>query len=263
MEIVITADAEAAAEAAAGAIERLVVKHPNAVLGLATGSSPLPTYRRLIAAHREGRLSFASVRAFLLDEYVGLPADHPESYRAFIQREFTDHVDLPSDRLQGPDGSGSDAELRTAADRYEASITEAGGIDLQLLGIGRDGHIGFNEPTSSLGSRTRLKTLTETTRVDNARFFDDDVDAVPRHVLTQGIGTILDARHLLLVATGASKAEPVARAVEGPLTAMVPASALQLHPRATVVIDKKAAAKLIHANYYRHAYAHKPEWQRF
>ncbi len=261
MEIVIVADADVAAEVAAGAIERLVTEHPNPVLGLATGSSPLPTYQRLIAACREGRLSFSSTRAFLLDEYVGLPADHPESYRAFIKREFTDHIDLVADRLHGPDGSGSESDLQTAPDRYEAAITAAGGIDLQLLGVGRDGHIGFNEPTSSLGSRTRLKTLTETTRVDNARFFDDDVDAVPRHVLTQGIGTILDARHLVLVATGESKAEPIARAVEGPLTAMVPASALQLHPRATIVVDEAAAVGLTHADYYRHAYANKPDWQ--
>lgn len=262
MEIVIVADPEAVAVVAADAIERLVSEHPNPVLGLATGSSPLPTYRRLIAAHREGRVSFATTRAFLLDEYVGLPAAHFESYRAFIQREFTDHIDLPAANLQGPDGDASDEErLRSAPDRYESLIVGAGGVDLQLLGIGRDGHIGFNEPTSSLGSRTRLKTLTETTRVDNARFFDDDVDAVPRHVLTQGIGTILDARHLVLVATGQAKAEPVARAVEGPLTAMVPASALQLHPRATIVVDEAAAAALTNADYYRQVYDNKPDWQ--
>ena len=262
MEIVITTDPDAAAGVAAGAIERLVARHPNPVLGLATGSSPLPTYRRLIAAHQRRGLSFARCRAFLLDEYVGLPVDHPESYRAFIQREFTDHIDLAPDRLHGPDGSSTDAaRLQSAPDRYEALIAEAAGVDLQLLGIGRDGHIGFNEPASSLGSRTRLKTLTETTRIDNARFFDDDVDAVPRHVLTQGIGTILDARHLVLVATGEAKAEPIARAVEGPLTAMVPASALQLHPRATIVVDEAAATGLGHADYYRHAYTNKPAWQ--
>ena len=261
MEVVITPDADAAAEVAAGAVERLITDRPDAVLGLATGSSPLPTYQRLIAAHRGGRLSFANAQAFLLDEYVGLPAGHSESYRAFIQREFTDHIDLPAGRLFGPDGTASPADLRHAPERYEALIAEAGGIDLQLLGVGRDGHIGFNEPTSSLGSRTRLKTLTETTRSDNARFFDDDLDAVPRHVLTQGIGTILDARHLLLVATGASKAEPIARAVEGPLTAMVPASALQLHPRATIIVDEAAAAALSLADYYQHVYDNKPEWQ--
>lgn len=259
MEIVITADPEAVAVVAADAIERLVRAKSRPVLGLATGSSPLPTYRRLIERHRAGEVSFANARAFLLDEYVGLDSGHPGAYRSFIERELIDHIDLPADALFGPDGNRSG--LETAADRYERLIADAGGIDLQLLGIGRDGHIGFNEPTSSLGSRTRLKTLTEATRTDNARFFDHDIDAVPRHVLTQGIGTILGTRHLVLVATGQAKAEPIARAVEGPLTAMVPASALQLHPHATVVIDEPASQRLANADYYREAYANKPAWQ--
>lgn len=140
-------------------------------------------------------------------------------------------------------------------------ISDAGGIDLQLLEIGGDGHIGFNEPASSLGSRTRLKTLTDETRTDNARFFDDKIDGVPRHVLTQGIGTILEARHLILIATGPNKAKPIALAVEGPLTAMVPASALQLHPHATIVIDESAAQELLHGDYYRQSFANKPSWQ--
>ncbi len=259
MEIVVAESPEHVAQIAADAICRLIDENPKAVLGLATGSSPLPTYRELIDRHRRGLVSFAKARAFLLDEYVGLAPGHPEAYRAFIEREFVGQVDLPLDALNGPDGSGSD--LAGAPQRYEALITEAGGIDLQLLGVGSDGHIGFNEPTSSLGSRTRLKTLTDDTRTDNARFFDGDASLVPRHVLTQGIGTILEAKHLVLVATGESKAAPVAKAIEGPLAAMVPATALQLHPHATVIIDEAAAAGLSHVDYYRQAYDNKPDWQ--
>lgn len=253
------ADPAAAATVAADAVERLLRTEPRPVLGLATGSSPLPTYRELVERHGAGRLSFAHCRAFLLDEYVGLPAGHPQSYRTVIRRQLTDLVDLPRDALLGPDSHPD--RLPDAAERYERAIADAGGIDLQLLGIGGDGHIGFNEPASSLGSRTRLKTLTATTRADNARFFGGDVDAVPRHVLTQGIGTILAARHLILIATGPAKARPIARAVEGPLTAMVPASALQLHPHATIIVDEKAAAELSAADYYRESYASKPSWQ--
>ncbi len=252
-------DAEAVATVAADAIERLVTEVPAPVLGLATGSSPLGTYRELVERHRLAGLTMAHCRAFLLDEYVGLPDGHPEAYRTFIERELVDRVDLPPDALAGPDGRPEN--LATAPACYERSIVEAGGIDLQVLGIGRDGHIGFNEPTSSLGSRTRLKTLTDATRTDNARFFGGDVDAVPRHVLTQGIGTILEAGHLLLLATGEAKAEPIARAVEGPLTAMVPASALQLHPHATVIVDEAAAGRLANTGYYREAFANKPAWQ--
>jgi glucosamine-6-phosphate deaminase len=260
MEVVIVSTVAEAARIAADAIEHLVTSKPHANLGLATGSSPLPVYRDLIERNRLGAISFRECRAFLLDEYVGLERGHPQSYRSFIRREFTDHVDLPATAVFGPDGSGDD--LASAAETYERLIVDAGGIDLQLLGVGSDGHIGFNEPASSLGSRSRLKTLTESTRSDNARFFGDDIGAVPRHVLTQGIGTILDAAHLVLLASGPAKAAPIAAAVEGPLTAMVPASALQLHPHATVIVDEPAAARLTHAAYYREAYDNKPDWQR-
>ncbi len=259
MEVIIADNASTAAEVVADAITSVVHAEPRPVLGLATGSSPLAAYRILIDRYRSGVISFVNARAFLLDEYVGLPLDHPEAYRSFIMREFTDHIDLPASQLFGPDGRRS--ELETAADRYEAQIADAGGVHLQLLGIGRDGHIGFNEPSSSLGSRTRLKTLTDMTRRDNARFFGDDYEAVPRHVLTQGIGTILDAGRLVLIATGSSKADAIAAAVEGPLTAMVPASALQLHPRVTLVVDEAAASKLTLFDYYREAYDNKPQWQ--
>lgn len=256
MEIVIAASPEKVARIVADAVGRLLTSVRRPVLGLATGSSPLPTYRELIERHRRGSVSFVAARSFLLDEYVGLPPGHPQTYRAFIKREFVDHIDLPVDALFGPDGASRDFADATSA--YEQQIAECGGIDLQILGIGRDGHIGFNEPSSSLGSRTRLKTLTEATRADNARFFDNDIESVPRHVLTQGIGTILEARHLVLIATGASKAHPIALAIEGPLTAMVPASALQLHPHATIVIDEPAAAELTNASYYRETWASKP-----
>ncbi len=259
MEVVITPSAADAADVVAGIVARLLREHHAPVLGLATGSSPLGAYDRLIAAHRAGDLSFAHAGAVLLDEYVGLPPDHPQAYRSVIRAALTDHVDLDPARLHGPDVWADD--LAAACARYDRLLVELGGVDVQLLGIGADGHIGFNEPGSSLGSRTRIKTLTSATRADNARFFAG-ADEVPRHVVTQGLATIGEARHLVLVATGAGKAAPVARAVEGPLTAMCPASVLQLHPHATVVVDEEAAARLALAEYYRETFAAKPAWQQ-
>ena len=259
MEIVIQPTTADIASIVADSIEQLVRSHDAPVLGLATGSSPLPVYQELVRRHVEDGLSFAHVRAFLLDEYVGLPEGHPESYREVIRREFTGLVDIADDHVQGPDGFSAD--IATAGSRYEAAIAAAGGIDIQLLGIGSDGHIAFNEPGSSLASRTRLKTLTEQTRQDNARFFDS-VDDVPFHVLTQGLGTILEARHLVLVATGANKAPAVAAMLEGPLSAFCPGSVLQLHPHATVLLDDAAAADLTFTDYYRYSYDHKPDWQQ-
>ena len=260
MEVVIVDGPEAAGHLVGGAIADLVGRRPDAVLGLATGSSPLAVYGDLARRHAAGELSLARARAFLLDEYVGLPRDHPQRYRAFIARELERHVDLGSGAVQGPDVGADGPALLDACAAYERAIVAAGGIDLQLLGVGGDGHIGFNEPGSSLASRTRLKTLTDGTRADNARFFAS-IDEVPRHVITQGVGTILEAGHLVLLAFGAGKAAAVARAVEGPVTAMVPASALQLHPHATVVVDDEAAAGLALAGYYRETWAHKPGWQ--
>lgn len=261
MEVVIVDGPETGARLAAGIVERVLTSIERPVLGLATGSSPLPTYRELTRRHLESALSFADARAFLLDEYVGLEPDHPATYRHVIAREFTDHIDLPPDWLHSPDGSAGD--LEAAARDYERLIVDVGGIDVQILGIGSDGHIAFNEPGSSLGSRTRLKSLTERTRIDNARFFGGDVDRVPHHCMTQGISTILDARHLVLLASGTSKAHPIALAVEGPITAMVPASALQLHPHVTVIVDEAAAADLALSDYYRETYDNKPTWQSF
>lgn len=258
MEIVIVDHVEEIANLVADAIERILLVSPAPVLGLATGSSPLGVYRELVRRHRDRGLSFARARAFLLDEYVGLPTGHPECYRTFIDRHFTGQVDIDPAHVHGPDTHATD--LLAACAEYEARIAMAGGVDVQLLGVGADGHIGFNEPASSLASRTRLKTLTAQTVRDNARFFDGTAE-VPRHVVTQGIGTILEARHLILIATGAAKAAPIAAAVEGAVTAMVPASATQLHPHVTVLLDAAAASELRLAEYYRSTWASKPAWQ--
>ena len=229
-------------------------------LGLATGSSPLSVYHELIRRHRKEGLSFAGAQAFLLDEYVGLPPSHPQSYAHVIRSEFTDHIDIDSARVHSPNGVADD--IFTAAQEYDALIGDCGPVDVQLLGIGANGHIGFNEPGSSLASRTRVKTLTEQTRRDNARFFAG-IDEVPRHVITQGLGTICDARHLVLIATGGHKAEAIAAAVEGPLTASCPASVLQLHRHVTVVVDDAAAGQLKNADFYRYALKHKPPQQKY
>ncbi|MBX9243584.1 glucosamine-6-phosphate deaminase [Actinotalea ferrariae] len=259
MEVVIDASPERLAEIAAEAVERVLQRNPRAVLGLATGSSPLLVYRELAARCAAGTLSFREARAFLLDEYVGLPEEHPERYRRVIERELEQHVDFAPNAVQGPDGTADD--LVAACARYEAAIVESGGVDVQLLGVGTDGHIAFNEPGSSLGSRTRVKTLTAQTRRDNARFFDGDVEAVPRLVLTQGLRTILDARHLILLATGRGKAEAVHQLVEGPVSALWPATVLQHHPHVTVLVDEAAASRLQLADYYRETWASKPAWQ--
>ncbi|MFI6156442.1 glucosamine-6-phosphate deaminase [Kitasatospora sp. NPDC051170] len=258
MEIVIVPDPAAAGELIAAAITDLLTDKPEALLGVATGSTPLPIYQSLAARVADGRLDASRARICQLDEYVGLPAGHPESYRSVVLREVVEPLGLTEDSFLGPDGNAED--IAAAAVAYDRALAEAGGVDLQILGIGTDGHIGFNEPCSSLSSRTRIKTLTRQTRVDNARFFDS-IDQVPHHVITQGIGTILEARHLVLLATGEAKAEAVALAVEGPLAAVVPASALQLHQHATVVVDEAAASKLKLADYFRDTYAAKPAWQ--
>jgi glucosamine-6-phosphate deaminase len=260
MEVVIMPSATEVGLVAARKIMHLVRHRPDAVLGLATGSSPLSIYAALAAHVRDGVLDTSRVSAFALDEYVGIPAEHPESYAAVIQREVTGPLHLDPARVQVPDGRAVD--LEAAGERYEEAIRAAGGVDLQILGIGANGHVGFNEPTSSFASRTRIKTLTERTRADNARFFDS-ADDVPTHCLTQGLGTIMDARELLLVAQGPNKAAAVATAVEGPVTSMVPASILQHHQHATVMVDEDAAARLTLTDYYRWTYTHKPAWQQF
>ncbi|WP_066582518.1 glucosamine-6-phosphate deaminase [Cellulomonas timonensis] len=262
MEVLI-GEGEQLARLAADVIEERVRSRAaigaRAVLGLATGSSPLAVYDELARRHREEGLSFAGVEAFLLDEYLGLPPDDPRSYRNVIEQELVSRVDLDPADVHGLDGLAEDVPAACAA--YEMAIVASGGVDVQILGIGADGHVAFNEPGSSLASRTRLKTLTPGTRADNARFFDGDVDAVPRHCLTQGLGTIMQARHLVLVALGRAKSEAVHQLVEGPVSAMWPATVLQHHPHVTVLLDEGAASRLQLAAYYREAFAEKPPWQ--
>ena len=259
MEVVIVPDARAGGELIAEAMAQLLRRKPDALLGVATGSTPLPVYEALAAKVKSGAVDVSQARIAQLDEYVGLAAEHPESYRSVLRSEVLEPLGLGMDAFMGPDGTAED--VPGACEAYDKALAAAGRVDLQLLGIGTDGHIGFNEPCSSLASRTRIKTLTEQTRIDNARFFDGDIDQVPQHVITQGIGTILEARHLVLLATGEGKADAVAATVEGPVAAVCPASALQLHPHATVVVDDAAASKLKLADYFRHTYASKPDWQ--
>ena len=254
MEVVIASDALAAGEIAAGIVAARLAEGNHPAIGLATGSSPIPTYRVLIDRHRRGEVSFAEVSAVLLDEYVGLTDGHPQTYRSVIRRDFIDDIDLPLDRLHGPHVDSDDLDAACAA--YEEMVIGLN-VDVQLLGIGSNGHVAFNEPGSSFASRTRVKTLSDRTRRDNRRFFAS-LSEVPRHVVTQGLATLSHAEHLLMVACGAPKAAPIAAAIEGPVTAMCPASVLQLHPHATVIIDEAAAAKLQLADYYRETLRHKP-----
>ncbi|MCS5718282.1 glucosamine-6-phosphate deaminase [Herbiconiux sp. CPCC 205763] len=255
-EVIVVRNREAAGALVAEAIERLVAGKRDAVLGLATGDTPLPVYRALAERVALG-LDLSAVRGFALDEYVGIPVAHPESYHSVIDREVIGPLRLNPAAVHVPDGRALGIE--TAGERFEHAIVAAGGVDLQILGVGTDGHIGFNEPGSSFASLTRVKTLTKQTREDNARFFAS-VDEVPIHSITQGLGTILRAKRLVLLAFGAAKAHAIAAAVEGPLTASVPASAIQLHPRASVVVDEEAASMLLELDYYLDAFSNKPTW---
>jgi len=256
MEVIIQPNAEAASQIAARLVGRCLRQKPRAVLGLATGNTPVLLYHELVRM----KLEWQQATTFNLDEYVGLAPDHPASYHRFMWENLFSQVNIAESNIHIPDGLAQDVPGFCV--RYEEQIRAVGGIDLQVLGIGSDGHIGFNEPSSSLASRTRIKTLTPQTRADNARFFGSE-EAVPHHVITMGIGTILEARHVLLLALGKHKAAAVAGAVEGPVTAMNPASALQLHPSATFVVDEAAASNLRKAEYYRWVYTNKPGWQRY
>lgn len=256
MEIIIQPTAQAATDVAARMIAGLLTRKPDAVLGLATGSTPLPLYQALI----DMNLDWSRVTTFNLDEYIGLPREHPQSYHSFMWENLFRHINIAKENVHLPDGNARD--IPKFCHEYEACIRKAGGIDLQLLGIGGDGHIGFNEPTSSLASRTRIKTLTRQTCQDNARFFGSE-QAVPRHVITMGIGTIMEARQILLLALGNRKANALAAAVEGCVTSMNPASVLQFHPAAKICLDEEAACHLKKADYYRWVYTNKPAWQEF
>lgn len=247
MKILIHPHAESAADCVAKLLVARLQTDPSTVLGLATGGTMEAVYARLIIAHKAGMLSLAQATSFNLDEYVGLSPEHAGSYWHYMRQHLFDHVDLPASRAHLPRGDTADAAAE--ADRYEAAIVAAGDIGLQLLGLGANGHIGFNEPTSSLTSLTRIKTLTRSTREANAQYYNS-FDEVPRLAITMGIGTIMRAQEVVLLAYGAAKADAVAALIEGPLSAACPASILQMHRHVTVVIDEAAAAKLTLRSYY-------------
>jgi glucosamine-6-phosphate deaminase len=249
MLVILKKSPEEIVRQAALLIAGAVRKKPNIVLGLATGETMVGAYRELARVHREERLDFSQVVTFNLDEYLGLAAGHPQSFRYFMQEKFFSHVNVRTENIHIPDGTIRE-DYDEYCTKYEESIRRAGGIDLQLLGIGRNGHIGFNEPMSSLGSRTRLKVLSKETMDDNRKSFAAS-EQVPNCAITVGIGTILEARKILLLAVGDAKARAVAGAIEGPVTASVTASALQLHPEVTFIIDGAAASQLKHRDYYR------------
>jgi glucosamine-6-phosphate deaminase len=230
MDLFVLSDVDAVGERVASIVLAELAAKPSPVLGVATGSTPVPAYRSLASARRRGT-DFSRLSLVALDEYVGLPAGHPGSFAAYVEREIREPLQLPPERVVVPEGHG---------ERLEDRIRSLGGVDVQLLGIGRNGHLAFNEPGSPLDSRTRVVALSRTTRCDNAPAFGGE--AVPRHAVTQGLGTILEARHLVLLATGSAKAAAVATALSGPVTADCPASVVQLHPRVTMVLDKAAAA---------------------
>jgi glucosamine-6-phosphate deaminase len=264
VEVIVTDDYDSLSKMAAQFVIDLLNRKPNAVLGLATGSTPVGLYRELVARYCEHKIDFSQVTTFNLDEYVGLSSDHPQSYSHFMRQHLFEHINIPEQAIHVPNGTTTNHEA--FCQWYEGEIQRLGGIDVQILGIGSDGHIAFNEPGSSLGSRTRLKTLMEQTVLDNSRFFDDPGD-VPRYAITMGVGTILEARHCLLVASGENKAEPIAQAIEGPVTSLVTASALQLHRDVTVVLDEAAASQLQLRDYYRWVHENKPvpgdpDWHR-
>lgn len=250
MQVIIRANYdEVSKEGARIVYEEMKKKNGKFVLGLATGSTPLGLYKELIRMNKEEGLNFSRVITFNLDEYYGLSPDHDQSYSYFMWENLFKHVNIKKANVHIPDGMAKDVEK--FCEKYERMIKDAGGIDLQVLGIGGDGHIGFNEPTSSLGSRTRLKTLTEQTIKDNARFFKNK-DEVPQYAITMGVGTIFEAHKCVLLANGAKKAEVAAKAIEGPVTAEITASALQLHRDTTVILDEEAAGKLIRREYYKY-----------
>ena len=257
MEIIIQPTYERLTEVAAEIIRDALLKKPSLVLGLATGSTPIGVYEALVQMHQTEGLDFSGVTTFNLDEYVGIPSDHSYSYHTFMETHLFNLINIPSENCHIPQSTAvGHAEF---CEWYEAAIVAAGGIDIQVLGIGKDGHIGFNEPSSSLGSRTRIKTLTRRTREANAPHFGGTVDAVPKMAITMGVGTIMEAKQCLLLAGGESKAEAIANAAEGPITAEVPASVLQMHPQTVAVLDEAAASQLKRIDYYKEVYANKLE----
>lgn len=241
MKIIVADTYEEMSRLAADEIAAVMAEKPNCVLGLATGTTPIGLYADLVARHKRGELSFADVSSYNLDEYRGLPGTHEQSYRYFMQDNLFDHVDIDAARTHVPDGSNPDAQA--ACEAYEQAIEEAGGVDIQLLGLGHNGHIGFNEPCDEFPKETHVVQLTESTIQANSRLFDS-VDEVPREAYTMGVGTIMRARRILVVANGEGKAQIVRDAFTGPVTPQVPASVLQFHPNVTVIVDKEAGALL-------------------
>ncbi|MFC1557395.1 glucosamine-6-phosphate deaminase [candidate division KSB1 bacterium] len=241
MRVIVKNSCEEFYDAAAEIVKEVITEKPDCVLGMATGSTQLGLYRQLIRMHREEGLDFSNVTSFSLDEYVGLPPAHEQSYHHFMRVHLFDHINMKPDNIYIPDGMTEDVD--GFCEWYESEITRRGGVDLQILGIGSNGHIAFNEPGSSLGSRTRIKTLTESTIKDNSKFFSS-IEEVPKYTITVGIGTIMDARAILLLADGKAKAGAIAKTIEGPVTAMVPATIVQMHRRATIIVDREAGAKI-------------------
>lgn len=241
MEVIVKGTYEEMSALAAQIIAGVVRRKPNCVLGLATGSTPVGTYKELIRLHKKEGLDFSQVSSFNLDEYVGLPGTHDQSYRYFMNDNLFNHINIDKKKTRVPDGMARDIEK--SCEEYEKAIKKAGGIDIQVLGIGGNGHIAFNEPGSSLASRTRVKTLDDKTISDNARFFKNK-NEVPRYAITMGIGTIMEARELILLANKENKAGAISATIEGCITAQVPASVVQMHPKCTIIVDKPAASKL-------------------
>ena len=241
MQVIVKKDYEQISRLGAQMIADVVRSKPRCVLGLATGSTPLGTYKELIRLHKKEKLDFSQVVTFNLDEYVGLDPKHNQSYWYFMYKNLFKHINIRLENVHVPNGKAADVDAHCAW--YDAEIERLGGIDIQVLGIGGNGHIAFNEPGTAVFSRTGWVTLTKRTIEDNARFFKRQAD-VPRYAISMGIGTILEARRIILLATKESKADAIAASVEGPITASVPASALQLHADCTFIVDKAAAGKL-------------------
>src|SRR3954468_2009168 len=260
MEVIIQPTEAAAASLVARVVAHDLRVNPHLVLGLATGKTMERVYRHLVQLHKDRKLDFSLCSTFNLDEYVGLFPSDPNSYRHYMDHHLFRHVNVDPRNTHLPNGLADD--LDGECRKYEALIQRFGGIDLQLLGIGKAGHIGFNEPLSALRSRTRVKALTPTTIKQNAEFFGGQ-EKVPRRAITMGVGTIIEARRCLLLATGENKADVVAKAVKGPITSMISATALQLHPRCTVVVDKAAAGELREKDYYEWVFANEPEWEEY
>jgi glucosamine-6-phosphate deaminase len=259
MEVIVLENSLKASELVANRIQNIVQKKSNALLGFATGASPLKVYEILVERYKKSYIDFKDVKSFNLDEYVGLSGDHPASYLHYMNKNLFSHINIRQENCHIPNGLADNIEKE--CEIYENLIKTKGPIDLQILGIGRDGHIGFNEPISSFQSRTRLKTLTQQTRKDNAQYFKTDKD-VPFHVITMGIASILDAKEIILIAFGQAKAKAIMETVEGPLTSSVPASALQFHAKVKIIIDEEAASLLKNREYYDWVYKQKPLWQK-